>query len=78
MRTRRVKLVRHRSLPSAGSRTLFFRSEGGSRSHPAIFFRPEHVPEFEGDSAWFEAERLPKLGWRIVRRVNEYGQAFED
>jgi hypothetical protein len=70
MRTRKFKLVRYCNLPQAGGRTLFFRADGGDRMHPAPFFRPDEVPEFEGDSAWFEAEQAPRGGgWRIVRRL---------
>lgn len=43
-----------------------------------MFFSPEQVPEFEGDTAWFEAERVPKKGWRIVRRVDELGRPYEE
>jgi hypothetical protein len=76
MITRRVKLIRHRTLPSAGSRTLFFTTDFiGRKGHPDVF-RPHQVPEFEGDSAWFEAVRRPKLGWQIIRRVTEHGQPW--
>lgn len=78
MMARRFKLIRQRNMPSAGGTTLFFTCEGGSRKYPLPIFRPDQVPEFEGESAWFEAERVPKMGWRIVRRVNEHGQPFED
>jgi hypothetical protein len=71
MRSRRFKLLRYRNLPEWGGQTLFFRADGGDRRHPAPFFRPNEVPEFEGESAWFEAERVPKGGWRIVRRLPE-------
>jgi hypothetical protein len=76
--TRRFKLTRQRSLPNHGSVTLFFTTDGGSRKHPSPIFRPEAVPEFDGDTAWFEAERVPKVGWRIVRRVTEHGQPYEE
>jgi hypothetical protein len=69
MRSRRFKLVRYCNLPEWGGQTLFFRADGGDRRHPAPFFRPHEVPEFEGESAWFEAERIPNGGWRIVRRL---------
>ena len=78
MMARRFKLTRQRSRANAGSKTLFFTSDGGSRKHPAPIFQPNQVPEFEGDTAWFEAERVPKLGWRIVRRVTEHGQPYTD
>jgi len=78
MLTRRIKLTRQRSLPNAGSETLFFTSDGGSRRHPAPIFRPDLVPEFEGETAWFEAVRVPKKGWRILRRVTEHGRPYEE
>jgi hypothetical protein len=70
MRSRRFKLIRYRNLPEWGAQTLFFRADGGDRRRPAPFFQPNEVPEFDGESAWFEAERVPKGGgWRIVRRL---------
>ncbi len=51
-------------------RTLFFVAEGGSRSRPARFFRPEEVPPFEGECAVFEAERVDGR-WRILRQVTD-------
>jgi hypothetical protein len=73
----RIKLIRHRTRENAGSRTLFFTTEFIGRKGHADFFRPHQVPAFEGESAWFEAERVPKLGWRIIRRVTEHGQPYE-
>ncbi len=70
MNTRRFQLKRFRSLADAGGETLFFRATGGDRRHPMPFFRPEDVPAFEGDTAWFLAERTPRGGWRIVRRIH--------
>ena len=77
MTTRRMKLIRHRTMENAGSRTLFFTTDFIGRKGSPDFFRPNQVPEFEGESAWFEAERVPKLGWRIIRRVTEQGQPYE-
>lgn len=77
MTIRRFKLTRERSLPSAGGHTLFFSVDGGSRRHQAPIFRPHEVPEFEGDTAWFEAEGTKARGYRITRRVHENGQAYE-
>jgi hypothetical protein len=79
MRSRRFKLIRYRNLPEAGGRTLFFRADGGDRRHPAPFFRPHEVPEFDGDSAWFEAERIRGGGgWRILRRIPDDAAAHLD
>ena len=77
MPTRRFELTRHRTMENAGSRTLFFTTEPIGKPGRKVFFQPDQVPEFEGDTAWFEAERVPKLGWRIVRRVTENGQPYE-
>jgi len=54
-----------------------FTSDGGSRKHPAKIFHAHEVPEFEGETAWFEAEWVLKRGWRLIRRVNEHGQPFD-
>jgi hypothetical protein len=37
------------------------------------FVSPEHVPEFDGEEAWFEMELtagVPWSYWRAVRRVD--------
>jgi len=67
VRTRIFELKRQRFLQNAG---------GGSR-HPTKFWRPEEVPEFEGDRAWFEAQWVTGCGWRIQRRVDENGRPHE-
>lgn len=72
------KLVRQRALPNAGGHTLFFQTEGGGRRRPPAFFRPGEVPEFEGESAWFEIEKLRGGRRRVVRRVHPDGRPFED
>lgn len=42
---------------------------------PADYVDPENVPEFEGDVAWFEMEKIERGGdhrwpwWRAVRQV---------
>lgn len=73
-----MKLTRQRNLPSAGAGTLFFTTDHIGRRRHSDFFRPSEVPEFEGESAWFEAEQVPKMGWRILRRVTEHGQPYEE
>jgi hypothetical protein len=72
MKTRRFQLFRARYLPDAGGGTLHFHTRGADRRHPPHFFGPDEVPEFEGDSAWFECERRGGR-WRILRRVDESG-----
>ncbi len=63
-------MKRFRGLAEAGGETLFFRALGGDRRHPMPFFRAEEVPAFDGEIAWFLAERVPRRGWRIVRRID--------
>lgn len=70
-----VLLTRMRSLPNDGYRTLCFTSEQlatrGRRSRVG-FVDSEHVPDFDGEAAWFEVERVaakPKPYWRAVRQV---------
>ena len=75
MQTRTFQLRRFRNRAEAGGETLFFRAMGGDRRHPMPFFRPEEVPAFDGDLAWFLAERGPGGGWRIVRRIDPVGDA---
>ncbi len=77
METRIFQLKRFRSLAEAGGDTLFFRALGGDRRHPAPFFRAEEVPAFDGEIAWFLAERAPWRGWRIVRRIHPDGRSYE-
>lgn len=77
MRVRIFKLKRQRFLSNAGGGTVFFTSEGGGRRHPAKFWGPEDVPDFEGDEACFEAQWVTRQGWRIVRRVHEDGRPYE-
>lgn len=43
------------------------------RRCPLEFLEPANVPEFEGEQAWFELERVsarPWAYWRAVRRVD--------
>ncbi len=51
---------------------MHFRTAVVDRRHPPDFFGPEEVPDFEGEDAWFEAERQGRR-WRILRRVDEHG-----
>jgi hypothetical protein len=77
METRKFQLKRFRGLAESGGETLFFRALGGDRRHPAPFFRTEEVPAFDGDLAWFLAERAPRRGWRIMRRIHPDGRPYE-
>jgi hypothetical protein len=72
MRRAVFKLIRCRNLPQAGGGTLFFMTEGLDRKHLPKFFNASQVPEFEGEYAWFECERLSRAHrWRVVRRVQD-------
>ena len=60
------------------SRTLCFKFEqktGGSRRSASAFVDVADVPEFEGESAWFEMEKVQRGDgrmwpwWRAVRQV---------
>jgi len=64
-----VKLLRRRTLPEAGGQTLFFVTEGGDRRHPDRFFSPDQVPEFEGESAWFEVDKH-RGRWTFLRQID--------
>lgn len=69
------KLRRVRSTKADGYHTLHFVTErlsgqGGNSS--SSFLSPEHVPDFDGEEAWFELERVtdkPWPYWRAVRPV---------
>lgn len=70
------KLTRRReSTGDLSSRTLFFTFPGGRRASRSdvTFVSPEHVPDFEGKTAWFEMEltdAAPWSYWRAVRQVD--------
>jgi hypothetical protein len=77
LRTRVIRLTRVRSLPDSGARTLHFKADGQTRRQRYLFFAPDAVPEFDGEEAWFLAERRPGSGWRIVRRSNPDGTSYD-
>ncbi|MBV9995606.1 MAG: hypothetical protein JO127_10365 [Caulobacteraceae bacterium] len=69
--TRIAVLTRMKDLDG---RTLCFTllASGGRRLHD--FIDKERVPDFEGDQATFETEKVrepgsPWLRWRVIRRV---------
>jgi hypothetical protein len=78
MKTRILKLARVRAHLDAGARTLFFKADGHARRRPYLFFGCEAVPDFDGEEAWFRAERAPKGDWRVVQRVNADGTPYAD
>ena len=47
---------RRRALPNAGGHTLFFKLPAFGKS--GRFLRPHQVPEFDGEEAEFEYERV--------------------
>lgn len=53
--------------------TLHFTMPATVRQRAQVeFIDKQHVPEFEGDQAWFEVEKVsakPWPYWRAVRRV---------
>ena len=57
------------------SRTIHFTYPGGcGHGNSRVgFIAPEHVPDFEGEEAWFELERvkaMPWSYWRAIRRLD--------
>lgn len=59
----------------ATSRTLCFTTPGGTGhgNSRSTFVAVENVPEFEGESTWFEMELVaghPWSYWRAVRQVD--------
>lgn len=70
-----MQLTRMReSCRDLASRTLCFTAPGGAGrgNSRTTFVDVEHVPEFEGETAWFEmelVEGIPWSYWRAVRQV---------
>ena len=70
------KLTRKREhTGDLSSRTLYFTFPGARRASRSnvTFVSPEHVPDFDGEEAWFEMELtagVPWSYWRAVRRVD--------
>jgi len=66
------KLNRVRGHVEDGRPTLFFSVNPNSRRGKWVFFRPDQVPEFDGEVGWFECEKLGgRGGWRVVRQVEK-------
>ena len=71
MNTRIAMLSRRRLLEQDGGGTLFFVVHAGRRPE---FLEPNQVPDFHGDEAWFELERVRQPGrawptWKVLRQV---------
>ena len=62
-------VTRSRTLAEAGGRTIFFSFMRRSLQ----FLRPDQVPDFEGDQAWFEIKRVG-TGWSVRHRTDEHGR----
>lgn len=62
---RTALLRRMRTMPSAGGETLFFKLEVGRLGR---FLDPHEVPDFEGETAVFEYEKVAgKI--RLLRQI---------
>ena len=65
-----IHLKRHRFLPDAGGQTAFCTVTFDGRVGRALaFLEPGHFPAFEGEEAWFLAEKLPRNKFRFIRQV---------
>lgn len=67
--TLRYQVARVRSRPEDSHRTLCFVIRSSDRRKPSKFFRPGDVPEFDGESAWFEIDRSCGR-WTFLRQVD--------
>jgi hypothetical protein len=70
---RQLVITRVRQDTSASAPTSYFTYPGGGRGRSRVgFIRTEHVPDFDGERALVEAERVPAKPWpywRVVRVV---------
>lgn len=65
-----VHLRRHRFLPNAGGETVFCTvSFDGKVGRALAFLGLDECPEFDGEEAWFVAEKLPRNKWRFIRQA---------
>lgn len=60
----------HRLAEPATGRTLCFMVFLGSRRAGWRRFDRSEIPDFEGDTAWFDVERNHKGQWRFLRRLD--------
>ena len=66
---RRITLLKRvRRLQSDGGGTLHFMMQDGRRMRTVA---PQDVPEFEGEYAWFEMERIAAKPWPIWRALRQ-------
>lgn len=65
-----IHLQRHRYLPADGGGTIFCTvTFDGHAGRALAFLLPGQFPEFEGEEAWFVAEKLPRNKFRFIRQV---------
>lgn len=62
------KIERLKGPAAEGGETLALFVRPGRVRGPWKWFRPDEVPAFEGDAAWFEIERK-RGAWVFVRQV---------
>lgn len=80
-----ARLTRVRAAPEPGAslgRTLhFLLHDARGLAARADYVKPDNVPDFEGDVAWFEVEKIERgeghawPWWRAVRQVEPPGDA---
>ncbi len=69
--THTIHLQRHRFLEADGGDTVFCTVTFDGRVGRALaFLKPGQFPEFEGEEAWFVAEKLPRNQFRFIRQVD--------
>ncbi|MCA3709743.1 MAG: hypothetical protein IM658_03440 [Phenylobacterium sp.] len=66
---RRIRRQLHRRRDLDGQ-PLYLMIRAASRDRPHRFLDPADVPDFEGESAWFEIEVLAGGGLRFLRRID--------
>ena len=64
---RTMKLTRYRARPEHGAYTLFFKADIGKSGR---FFRPEKVPDFDGEEGWFEIQNAGGGQLAVLRQVD--------
>jgi hypothetical protein len=69
MPIRRVMKIERQDAAHQDGRTLQYFVRPGSRSGSWIWFKLHEVPDFDGDEALFECERV-KGGWKVLHQVS--------
>lgn len=74
----KMLIERRRLLPKDGGGTLYFMCRSGRRRTQHRFFKPDEVPEFDGEEAVFEVAWKSWQGpWRFIRLISVDGVAVE-